>query len=211
MESYVIYFGDREVVITTEPPAPYYATIEADTTLSVSRAKLIKKVETDKFIAIISSAPAITFAMLSLEFKVVRAAGGVVLNDEGAVLMIRLRQRWDLPKGHIEADESSAEAALREVEEETGVCGEIVDPRPIMTTWHAYDIYGEWELKSTDWWVMRSAGGKLQPQHDEGIKEVVWCRPEQLDEYLKSSYATINSVMERYLSEESRRRGLPRC
>ena len=211
MESYVIYFGDREVVITTEPPAPYYATIEADTTLSVSRAKLIKKVETDKFIAIITPEPDATFEALKRQFSVVEAAGGAVLNANGELLMIHLREHWDLPKGHIEAGESSAEAALREVEEETGVCGEIVDPRPIMTTWHAYDIYGEWELKSTDWWVMRSVGGKLQPQHDEGIKEVVWCSPEQLDEYLKSSYATINCVMERYLSEESRRRGLPRC
>lgn len=205
MESYVIYFGDREVVITTEPPAPYYATIEADTTLSVSRAKLIKKVETDKFIAIISPAPAITFAMLSLEFKVVRAAGGVVCNDSGALLMIRSREHWDLPKGHVESGESSSEAALREVEEETGIRGEIIDSRPIMTTWHAYDTYGEWELKSTEWWAMRSIGGELSAQRDEGITEVVWCSREQLAERLKSSYATINEVVKRYLSKESER------
>ena len=205
MESYAIYFGNREVVIATSPPSPNYATIEVDTTLTVSRAKLIKKVETDKFIAIISPAPAITFAMLSLEFKVVRAAGGVVCNDSGALLMIRSREHWDLPKGHVESGESSSEAALREVEEETGIRGEIVDSRPIMTTWHAYDTYGQWELKSTEWWAMRSIGGELSAQRDEGITEVVWCSREQLAERLKSSYATINEVVKRYLSKESER------
>lgn len=205
MESYAIYFGNREVVITTSPPSPNYDTIEVDTTLTVSRAKLIKKVETDKFIAIISPAPAITFAMLSLEFKVVRAAGGVVCNDSGALLMIRSREHWDLPKGHVESGESSSEAALREVEEETGIRGEIIDSRPIMTTWHAYDTYGQWELKSTEWWAMRSIGGELSAQRDEGITEVVWCSREQLAERLKSSYATINKVVKRYLSKESER------
>ena len=205
MESYAIDFGNREVVITTSPPSPNYATIEVDATLTVSRAKLIKKVETDKFIAIISPAPAITFAMLSLEFKVVRAAGGVVCNDSGALLMIRSREHWDLPKGHVESGESSSEAALREVEEETGIRGEIIDSRPIMTTWHAYDTYGQWELKSTEWWAMRSIGGELSAQRDEGITEVVWCSREQLAERLKSSYATINEVVKRYLSKESER------
>ncbi len=204
MESYAIYFGNREVVITTGPPSPNYATMEVDTTLTVSRAKLIKKVETHKFIAIISPAPAITFAMLSLEFKVVRAAGGVVCNNSGALLMIRSREHWDLPKGHVESGESSSEAALREVEEETGIRGEIVDSRPIMTTWHAYDTYGQWELKSTEWWAMRSIGGELSAQSDEGITEAVWCSREQLAERLKSSYATINEVVKRYLSEESK-------
>ena len=193
------------MVITTSPPSPNYATIEVDATLTVSRAKLIKKVETDKFIAIISPAPAITFAMLSLEFKVVRAAGGVVRNDSGALLMIRSREHWDLPKGHVESGESSSEAALREVEEETGIRGEIIDSRPIMTTWHAYDTYGQWELKSTEWWAMRSIGGELSAQRDEGITEVVWCSREQLAERLKSSYATINEVVKRYLSKECER------
>lgn len=205
MESYAIYFGNREVVITTEPPSPDYATMEVDTTLTVSRAKLIKKVETDKFITIISPAPAITFAMLSLEFKVVRAAGGVVSDDSGGILMIRSRGHWDLPKGHIESGESSHEAALREVEEETGIRGEIASSKPIMTTWHAYDTYGQWELKSTDWWAMRSTGGELSAQSDEGITEAAWCTREQLAERLKSSYATINEVMKRYFSKESER------
>lgn len=50
-----------------------------------------------------------------------RAAGGVVYR-EGQILLLDRPSRNEirLPKGHIEKDESEAEAALREVSEETG-------------------------------------------------------------------------------------------
>lgn len=59
------------------------------------------------------------------------AAGGVVLDDAGRVLLIErwvlrsdeLRHEIRLPKGHVEPGETDAEAALRETCEETGYCG----------------------------------------------------------------------------------------
>ena len=51
------------------------------------------------------------------------AAGGVVTNKEGRVLFIFRNNKWDLPKGKLEKGESLEAAALREVEEETGVKG----------------------------------------------------------------------------------------
>jgi 8-oxo-dGTP pyrophosphatase MutT (NUDIX family) len=59
-----------------------------------------------------------------------RAAGGVVVDDAGRVLLIErdvtragdCRHEVRLPKGHVEAGETDAEAALREVCEETGYC-----------------------------------------------------------------------------------------
>jgi 8-oxo-dGTP diphosphatase len=53
----------------------------------------------------------------------VEAAGGVVLDGEGRVAIVH-RSRyddWSLPKGKLDAGESFEEAALREVEEETGM------------------------------------------------------------------------------------------
>jgi 8-oxo-dGTP pyrophosphatase MutT (NUDIX family) len=60
-----------------------------------------------------------------------RAAGGVLLDSDRRVLVIErdvwrsgeCRHEVRLPKGHVEAAETDAEAALREVCEETGYCG----------------------------------------------------------------------------------------
>lgn len=49
-----------------------------------------------------------------------RSAGGAVVSD-GRALVIRVRDRWELPKGGIEFDELPAEAAVREAIEETGL------------------------------------------------------------------------------------------
>lgn len=196
MHTRSIYFGNTEVVIATAAPAAHYATMDVDASKAISRAKLLKKVETDKFIAIITPDPEFTFSLLAKEFKVVRAAGGVVGNERGEVLFIELRGRWDLPKGHIEMGESSREAAVREVEEETSVRAKIIDKEPIATTWHAYDTYGEWELKSTDWWAMRAESGALNAQSEEGITRVRWFGDTELQEALQTTYPTIIRVID---------------
>lgn len=51
-----------------------------------------------------------------------RAAGGVIVRDGTALLVHRPRYGdWSFPKGKLEAGESWEDAALREVEEETGL------------------------------------------------------------------------------------------
>ena len=195
MKDYSIYFGDTEVVVTTKSPGSQYSILDVDSLFAISRAKVVKKVETDKFIAIVTPDSDATFESLKSQFKVVFAAGGVVESEGDALLMIELRQRWDLPKGHIEAGESDSVAARREVEEETGVVADIVGNEPIAVTWHAYDTYGCWELKRTSWWRMRASAGRVVPQREEGISKVVWCRREDVEERLKNSYATIKRVV----------------
>lgn len=51
----------------------------------------------------------------------VRAAGGIVTAPDGTMLLILRNGRWDLAKGKVEAGETLLQAALREVEEETGI------------------------------------------------------------------------------------------
>lgn len=195
MKDYSIYFGDTEVVVTTKSPNSQYAILDVDALFAISRAKIVKKVETDKFIAIVTPDTEATFESLKSQFKVVLAAGGVVESDDEQLLMIELRNRWDLPKGHIEVSESESVAALREVEEETGVVAEIIGDEPIAVTWHAYDTYGCWELKRTSWWRMRADAGAVTPQREEGIAKVIWCAEDEVEEQLKNSYPTIKRVV----------------
>ena len=59
----------------------------------------------------------------------VEAAGGVVVDGDGRVCLVH-RPRyddWSLPKGKLDAGESFEQAALREVEEETGLVCSLED------------------------------------------------------------------------------------
>ena len=194
--TYTIYFGASTLHICSEAEASGACIMYACAQEKNLRAKIIKKVEFSKSVTLVSDNPEATFEALCREFKVVRAAGGVVTNERGELLMIRLRNRWDLPKGHIEEGEDSRTAALREVEEETGIKAEALDSEPLATTWHAYNIYGPWELKSTDWWRMRTSEENApQPQNEEGITEVRWMNGEERAEALNDTYETIKEVV----------------
>jgi len=51
-----------------------------------------------------------------------QSAGGVVVSKKRKVLLVNQRgNSWSLPKGHIEQGEDAKTAAIREIEEETGV------------------------------------------------------------------------------------------
>ena len=198
-DSYTIFFGDSELLITREMPSERYEIVDAEVFNSFSQAKIVKKVETSKYVAVVTPSPELTFEALRAEFKWVEAAGGVVTNVAGDLLMIHLRGRWDLPKGHVESGESSREAALREVEEETGIRAEAVGDEPLVCTYHTYNTYGAWELKRTTWWAMHSEGGKPKAQSEEGITSVEWCERATLRERLKTTYPTIKRLVERYV------------
>ncbi len=64
------------------------------------------------------------------------SAGGLVVDRSGPVARAALIARhdrrgrlvWSLPKGHVEDGETPEDAAVREVEEETGILGRVVAP-----------------------------------------------------------------------------------
>ncbi len=53
----------------------------------------------------------------------VRSCGVLVYRDEPkrSFLLMKHAERWDLPKGHVDPDESDVDCALRELKEETGI------------------------------------------------------------------------------------------
>lgn len=129
----------------------------------------------------------------------VKAAGGVVLDEQGRLLAIRRLGLWDLPKGKVDPGESLAEAAVREVEEECGV-RDLVLGDHLQRTWHTYPRNGRQYLKSTDWYLMRTtAGQELVPQLEEGIEEVRWFTPQEVEVLRASTYPSLLPVLEAWL------------
>ncbi len=83
----------------------------------------------------------------------VPGAGGVVFDDAGRVLVLTLASGETVfPKGHIEAGETALEAALREVEEETGVKAWCDDPTEFTTGY----VNPRGVPRSVTWFVMRA-------------------------------------------------------
>lgn len=191
-----VSFADKQVFFTDRAPDGADFTLRAEPNGKIGRAKVLKILEKHNALAVLSSEPEAAFEAFAADFVRVEAAGGVVVDDCGACLMILRNARWDLPKGHWEPGETIEECAVREVEEETGVRGVRI-VRPLCRTLHAYSMRGRWELKCTHWFAMRMDGNcALRPQREEGIERVSWCPSSQLNERLQTTFPTIRRVME---------------
>jgi len=131
------------------------------------------------------------------QFKVIEAAGGVVLNEQDEWLFIHRLGKWDLPKGKLEKGEKPKEAATREVSEECGI------PEPaivahITDSYHVYPLNGKRILKRTYWYLMRStAHTGLVAQAEEGITDVRWVNTNQVAVVAADSYGSIRQVIDR--------------
>ncbi|HEY8301671.1 MAG TPA: NUDIX hydrolase [Jatrophihabitans sp.] len=107
------------------------------------------------------------------------SAGGLVLDLAGEIprgaLIARTdrhgRLLWSLPKGHIEAGETAEQAAVREVEEETGIAGTILGELGTIDFWFVAE--GRRIHKTVQHYLMRAIGGELSDA-DVEVTEVAW-------------------------------------
>ncbi len=106
-------------------------------------------------------------------FKVIEAAGGYVTNAQQQLLVFFRRGAWDMPKGKIDKGETPEAAAVREVQEETGLI-HVELGRHLTDTWHTYPEKGERILKKTYWYAMQTSDTKVVPQTEEDIERIEW-------------------------------------
>lgn len=132
---------------------------------------------------------------LKRRMRWVRAAGGIVEDADGRRLLILRNGRYDLPKGKVEDGETLRQAALREVQEETGV-SPLTAGRLALKTYHVYNLYGGWHLKQTSWFKMTAEGFEpaTTPQREEGITDCLWVDCEDWRRKLKQSYGTMRAI-----------------
>jgi 8-oxo-dGTP pyrophosphatase MutT (NUDIX family) len=127
------------------------------------------------------------------------SAGGIVFRrvpGEGArYLLIRdSYNNWGFPKGHLEGNESPAEAALRETAEETGLSHLVLQGPIRVIDWH-FRFRGRHIHKYCHFFLLESPDGEPCPQVDEGITACQW-RP--LGEALEIlSYDNARGVLKR--------------
>ena len=112
----------------------------------------------------------------------VRAAGGVLLRagDGGVEVAVIHRPKyedWSLPKGKLEPDEGFEQAALREVEEETGMRAELRDE---LASISYRDRKGR--TKMVCYWLMRPLDGEFAPGSE--VDELRWLDPDAAAELL---------------------------
>lgn len=134
------------------------------------------------------------FTVFQSLFTVVKAAGGLV-QQEDSLLMIKRLGMYDLPKGHIENCESVETCAVREVTEECGVKDLTVE-QPLKDTWHLYYRDEKWQLKRTYWFRMSCLPRQqLTPQTEEDIEEVFWLKIRDIPKIMPYTYASLRSVL----------------
>lgn len=128
-------------------------------------------------------------------YKVVKAAGGVVYNDENKILLIYRLGKWDLPKGKRDDGEKSKQTAVREVEEECGI--KVKLGSKLCTTWHTYTMGNNKILKRTKWYKMECLNdSEMKPQIEEGIEEICWMNEKEVQKALLNSYSSIRFVFD---------------
>ncbi len=129
-------------------------------------------------------------------FKIIKAAGGVVKNSKNEILFIFRRGSWDLPKGKIEKDEKKKIAAIREIQEETGL-QQVVLGDAICKTYHVYTFNEKRVLKKTYWYNMTTISDEtLVPQAEEDIEQAVWMSKNAFFAEKRVVYKNILAVLE---------------
>jgi mutator protein MutT len=123
-------------------------------------------------------------------YKRIKAAGGVVFNKNNEILVIYRRAFWDLPKGKIDKGETPEQAAVREVQEETGI-SDVVLKEHIIDTYHTYAQDGKRILKRTYWYKMSTSETDLTPQLTEDIEIAKWVN---MPEFLNNKPKIYNSI-----------------
>jgi len=108
-----------------------------------------------------------------------------------AMIATRGRTRWGLPKGAVAPGETSEQAALREVLEETGLEAQIV--KPLDTIEYFFRASDTLIRKRVDFYLMLHTGGELKPQLTE-VDDVEWV---ELSEAIRrASFASEKKLLE---------------
>jgi 8-oxo-dGTP pyrophosphatase MutT (NUDIX family) len=206
-QKYKVYFSNRLLTFSQDIPDAIrqgsgVAVIKSTGKSDVLNAELAIS-KGAKVIHILAENPEDSWNRFKTQFEFVQAAGGLVTRDDGSILFIYRKNKWDLPKGKVEDGEDLMEGAIREVEEECSITGLDVKQR-MSDTWHTYVQEGVPVLKCTSWYEMSYSGDETPvPQAIEGITDVRWLKQSQLEMVAANTYPSVMEVVNEYLAIHS--------
>jgi 8-oxo-dGTP pyrophosphatase MutT (NUDIX family) len=191
---YIIFIGDEKYMQQQTEHIVSYPLNEIG--ILINKILSGTKVK-DHFIGYYTKESMAVYKQLKKHFKLIKAAGGIVFNDKGELLLIKRLGLWDLPKGKIEPGEDQRLAALREVHEECGL-NFLGILNKMAYTYHAYFLKGRWILKRTTWYKMAALGDiGVTPQLEENITEVRWVKKEFLRQPEFETYDSLKSLIQK--------------
>ncbi|HEX8949825.1 MAG TPA: NUDIX hydrolase [Dissulfurispiraceae bacterium] len=131
--------------------------------------------------------------------KHLHSAGGVIFRKEGTAVEVALiatkgKSVWTLPKGIIDKGEQPEVTAVREIEEETGLLGRIVEPLGEKSYWFYLKEENTKYRKTVNYFLLEYASGSIANSCWE-VDETGWF---PLDEAIgKVSYKTDREMLEK--------------
>lgn len=165
----------------------------------IKEALKVSKKATKPLVILLLGKPDKILKKVILEFKYQIAAGGIVENDKGQILLMKRLGKWDLPKGKLEKNENIEQCALREIEEETGA-KDLSVVSSFQETYHTYFRNDKWIIKHTHWYIVKCKNGKkLAPQFEEDIEEVSWVKPKNIQTKDINTYPAIRRLLKLYM------------
>lgn len=132
------------------------------------------------------------------------SAGGVVYrkSEEGLEIQLIVDRytKISLAKGKMEPGETIEETALREIQEETGLIGKIIEPVDVIKYTYEHASLGTVD-KEVHYYLVEALSGDLQPQVEE-IKGVAWYKPlEAWEKQKQNGYNNNDKILKQALQK----------
>lgn len=192
---YKVFVNKKELILTTKLPKKTRARVlPLRTTPLKEIIRILRTTKVQKLYLIHDDSNKL-ISQFKEKLPVIIAAGGVVKNQEGKLLFIFRKNKWDLPKGKIDKGETLEEGAKREVKEETGVKKLKVGPL-VGITYHIFKRNNRYKLKESHWFYMTTVfTGELIPQTKEDITKAVWKGKKKVVKALEKTYPNIDHLL----------------
>jgi 8-oxo-dGTP pyrophosphatase MutT (NUDIX family) len=189
-----VYFSEHKIVFIDKQAKNLYQQEEKTAFNAKYLAEVVKTSGKNHFVVCDNLHD--DFKKFSKQFTLIEAAGGLIKNDKNQYLFIYRHNKWDLPKGKLDDNETPEHAAVRECREECGL-QDITLQDFITNTYHIYLLRNEWILKKTYWYNMLCNETNLIPQVEEHITEAAWKSKSDIAAMLSNTYQNIIDILKK--------------